>query len=79
MPPNTQFFGRRFVFAQAALFFLQTGLQKMRELYIFCLEGGLMSSERARKWIAQQFDGFIHQIKVRQQIEDRILYKPSEE
>jgi hypothetical protein len=28
--------------------FLQTGPQKMRELYILCLEGGLVSPKRAR-------------------------------
>ncbi len=28
--------------------FQQTGLQKLRELYIFCLEGGLVSPKRAR-------------------------------
>ncbi len=28
--------------------FQQTGLRKLRELYIFCLEGGLVSPKRAR-------------------------------
>ncbi len=35
------------VCAQCPLF-QQTGLQKLRELYIFCLEGGLVSHKRAR-------------------------------
>jgi hypothetical protein len=42
--------------------FLQTGLQNMLDLYILCLEGGLVSPKPARKTACAAFAVYFHQI-----------------
>jgi hypothetical protein len=43
--------------------FQRTGLQKMRELYILCLQGGLVSPKGCEIRVAQRFGGFFSQRK----------------
>jgi hypothetical protein len=45
-----------------------SGLQKMRELYILCLEGGFVSLKCTRNTGFADFSGFFHQIKVCQRL-----------
>ncbi len=45
---SSYFFGRRVECAVQTSIFWQTGPQTMRELYILCLAGGLVSPKRAR-------------------------------
>jgi hypothetical protein len=42
----------------------QAGNLKMRELYILCLEGGLVCPNGRKIRLAQHFGGFFHEIKV---------------
>ncbi len=44
--------------------FRQASNLKMRELYILCLEGGLVCPNRRKIRLAQHFGGFFHELKV---------------
>jgi hypothetical protein len=59
--------------------FLQTGLQKMREPHIFCLEDGLGPTKRFGKDFAHHCGGFFHQIKSARKQEEMFIYKASSE
>jgi hypothetical protein len=76
---NHKFYGSRFVYAHAALFFPQTRLQKMRvRPKQFMFEGwfGVFQTDR-KSACAELF--FINQINGRLQIKKRVIYKPSSE
>jgi hypothetical protein len=58
------------VCAQTDHLFRQTDPQKMREIYILCLEGGLngVSQSGADNWLRSTLADFFIKIKVRQPI-----------
>jgi hypothetical protein len=69
---SSYFFGRRIVWAQTAIFFAKTGLQKCGRVNNCSLENGSLVEYLKNIPQSEQntaaLDGFFHQIKVRQPI-----------